>query len=140
MSEDELKPLHWQPDPGVGYSVSRREDGGMHIVFTDVSSATLAHWRTFALDHLLDSDRLTRNMYDLRQIDFLPEEAIQTAVEVNIDPSVRNIRLAVLVANDQVHQACHEISALSTGGVDMGVFFDQDQAEAWLNRPLTLVV
>jgi hypothetical protein len=139
MSE-EIKPLHWHAEPGIGYAVARRPDGGMHLVFSDVKPETLTHWRNFALEHLLDSDRLTRNLYDLRQIDTIPDEAVQVAVEVNNDPSVRNIRLAVVVSSEQVHQAMHEIAALTSGGVEMAIFFDIDQAEAWLDRPLTLVV
>jgi hypothetical protein len=141
MNEDQQKPLYWSPAVGVGYTVARRQDGGMNLIFTDTSSHTLSHWREFALSHLLDSDRLTRNLYDLRQIDYLPPEAVEYAVEVNNDPSVRNIRLAVVVANDQVRSAVEEISALTTpGGVEMGVFDSIDEAETWLDRPLTLVV
>lgn len=141
MSEDELKPLRWTADPEIGYTVTRRPDGGMHITFTDSSQATLDHWRAFALEHLLDSDRLTRNLYDLRQLDELPEAAIQYAVEVNNDPSVRNIRLAVVATSDHVRQALVKIAALTIpGGVEMAVFNDLDEAEAWLNRPLTQLV
>jgi hypothetical protein len=141
MSQPELKPLKWIPTPGVGYTVTRRSDGGMHYVFTDVSLTTLKHWREFALEHLLDSDRLTTNLYDLRQVERLTNEAIQVAVEVNSDPSVRNIRLAVVVANERVRQALQEIDALSAGGgVEMAIFTDIDEAVVWLDRPLTHVV
>lgn len=141
MSQPELKPLNWTPIPGVGYTVTRRSDGGMHYVFTDASLTTLKHWREFALEHLLDSDRLTTNLYDLRQVERLPAEAIQVAVEVNSDPSVRNIRLAVVVANERVRQALQEIDALSAGGgVEMAIFTDIHEAEAWLDRPLTQVI
>ena len=140
MSELEAKPLRWKPEPDIGYSVTRRQDGGMNIVFSDVNNDTLEHWRTFAMKHLLDSDRLTRNLYDLRQINTLTEQAINYAVEVNNDPSVRNIRLAVVVANKQVHEGVAEIAALTThGGVEMEIFEDLDEAEEWLNRPLTLL-
>ncbi len=141
MSEMEIKPLNWIPDPEVGYSVVRRSDGGMHYTFTDTSHATLAHWREFALEHLIESDRLTRNLYDLRQVKDLSEEAIQYAVEVGSDPSSRNIRLAVVVANEKVRRSVQEISALTPpGGVELGVFTDMDKAQAWLDRPLTLLV
>jgi hypothetical protein len=141
MSDDELKPLHWSPATGIGYRVTRRPDGGMNLIFSDVSMPTLSHWREFALSHLLDSDRLTRNLYDLRLIEALPPEAVEYAVEVNNDPSVRNIRLAVLVSNDRVRESVEEISALTTpGGVEMGIFTYQEEAEAWLDRPLTLTV
>jgi hypothetical protein len=142
MSEpEERKPLNWRPEPNIGYSVIRRPDGGMHFTFKDLSHATLAHWREFALDHLLDSDRLTRNLYDLRQIDEISEEAIQYAVEVNTDPSVRNIRLAVVVASEAVRQAIEEIDALTVpSGLEMAIFTDLGEAEAWLDRPLTLLV
>jgi hypothetical protein len=140
MSDPQIKPLNWLPEPGIGYYVARRADGGMNVAFTDLNQATLKHWREFALQHLLDSDRLTRNLYDLRAIQDLPENAIAYALEANSDPGVRNIHLAVVVANDQVEQAVHEIAALSTGGVEMAVFRDLDAAEAWLNRPLTIVV
>jgi len=33
-----------------------------------------------------------------------------------------------------------EIVALSTGGVELAVFHELEAAEAWLSRPLTLVV
>jgi hypothetical protein len=142
MSVSDAKPLGWVPAPGIGYSVTRRLDGGMNIVFSDVSPATLKHWREFALEHLLNSDRLTRNLYDLRQMEELPEEAIRYAVEVNTDPSVRNIRLAVVVSSEQVREAVEEIAALSAapGGVEMALFTDLGEAEAWLARPLTQIL
>jgi hypothetical protein len=141
MTEAEIKPLNWRPDPDIGYTVIRRFDGGMHFTFTDVSHHTLEHWREFALEHLLYSDRLTRNLYDLRQIDRLPEEAIKYAVEVNNDPSVRNIRLAVVATSLPVKEALRQVAALTTpGGVEMGLFDSIEEAEAWLNRPLTMVV
>jgi hypothetical protein len=142
MSEDaDAKPLNWTPAPGVGYTVTRRPDGGMHYTFSDTSPFTLAHWREFALDHLLGSDRLTRNLYDLRQLDQIPEEAIEYAIEVNNDPSARNIRLAVVVGNQAVRAAVQEIADLTTpGGVEIGIFEDLESAEAWLDRPLSLMV
>lgn len=137
----EIKPLKWTPDPNIGYNVVRRPDGGMAITFTDASQATLEHWRAFALEHLLDSDRLVRNLYDLRQLEELPEEAVKYAVEVNNDPSVRNIRLAVVATSDKVRESLVEIAALTRpGGVEMAVFDNLDEAETWLNRPLTQVV
>ena len=141
MSENQVKPLNWKPDPTIGYSAERRPDGGMNIRFTDVSEATLKHWRDFSMDHLLDSDRLTRNLYDLRAIKDIPQAAIDYAVEVNNDPSVRNIRLAVLVASEQVSHEVSQVAALTTpGGVEMAIFHDLDTAEAWLARPLTLTI
>lgn len=141
MNDVEVKPLNWKPAPGIGYTVTRRQDGGMNFVFTDLSIATLEHWREFSLDHLYDSDRLTRNLYDLRALEDLTELAIQYAVEVNNDPSVRNIRLAVVASSDKVAQKLRQIAALTTpGGVEMSLFSDIDEAEAWLNRPLTMVV
>ena len=58
----EIKPLNWTPKPGVGFTVVRREDGGMNLTFTDLSDSTLNDWRGFAMDHLLGSDRRTRNL------------------------------------------------------------------------------
>lgn len=141
MSEAEYKPLRWSAEPGIGYTVTRRPDGGMNITFSDASQATLEHWRAFALDHLLDSDRLTRNLYDLRQLETLPEKAIQYAVEVNNDPSVRNIRLAVVATSPSMRKDLVKIAALTRpGGVEMAVFSEMEEAEAWLNRPLTQLV
>jgi hypothetical protein len=68
----ELKPLYWEPTPGIGYTVVRRPDGGMQLTFTDLSEATVRHWHDFALEHLLGSDRRTRNLYDLRQVKEIP--------------------------------------------------------------------
>ncbi len=140
MSEFDPKPLNWTPDPNIGYSVERRADGGLNVTFNNINHATIQHWREFALAHLENSDRLTRNRYDLRAIHDLPHEAIDYALEVNTDPSVRNIRLAVVVVDAQVAQAVREIVALSTGGVELAVFHELEAAEAWLSRPLTLVV
>lgn len=139
MSEAQIKPLKFTPGPGAGFTARRRPDGGMEIVFQRIDHPTLAAWREFAMAHLEDSDRLTTNLYDLRAIDALPEEAIRYAVEVNSDPSVRNIRLAVVVANPRIAEALQEIDALSVGyGVEMAIFTSPVEAEAWLNRPLTL--
>lgn len=135
-----IKPLKRMPGPEVGYSVERRPDGGMHFTFRDVKPATMQHWRELALEHLYDSDRLTRNLYDLRALAELPEAALQYAVEVNSDPSVRNVRLAVVVASPQVQEMLQRVADLTPGGVEMAVFTDMQEAETWLDRPLTLLV
>lgn len=134
----EIKPLHWKPEPGIGYTVVRRADGGMHYIFTDLADATVKHWQEFAHEHLLDADRLTRNMYDLRQVQSIPEIAVRTAIEVNSDPAARYIRLAVVVANDTVANAIREIAALALAEASAAIkiFTDSDEAEAWLRRPL----
>lgn len=141
MTPEATKPLKWTPMPDMGYTVVRRPDGGMHYTFTDISHATLEHWRSFSLEHLIDSDRLTRNLYDLRQVENLTEEAIEYAVEVSNDPSARNIRLAVVVASQAVRGGIEQIAALTPpGGLEFGIFTDLAEAEAWLDRPLTLLV
>jgi hypothetical protein len=138
----ELKPLNWKPVPGIGYTVVRRTDGGMHYTFTDLSEATVKHWQEFAHEHLLDADRLTRNLYDLRQVKAVPEVAIRTAIEVNSDPAARNIRLAVVVASDAVANAIREIAALALAETSAAIkiFTDIDEAEAWLSRLLDQIV
>lgn len=141
MSESEIKPLKFTPTPDVGYTVVRRPDGGMNFTFTDVSMTTLKHWHQFALLHLYDSDRLTRNLYDLRQVLVIPEEAVRFAVEANSDPSARNIRLAVVVASEAVRSSVLDIAALTpAAGAEVGIFTDIEEAEAWLNRPLTTMI
>ena len=141
MSDIPTRPLNWTPDPGIGYQVIRRLDGGMHYTFTDLTHRTLVHWREFALEHLLNSDRLTRNLYDLRQLKSVSHEAIQYALEISSDPAARNVRTAVVVANPETLQAVEEIYALTIpGGVEMAIFTDLDEAEAWLDRPLTQLV
>lgn len=132
------KPLHWTPTPGIGYSVIRRPDGGMALTFTDLSEATIQHWRDFSLEHLLGADRLTRNLYDLRQVDEIPDKAIHAAIEVNSDPAARFIRLAVVVKNTAVADSVREIyySVVPDTSAAIKVFSDLDTAEAWLSRPL----
>ncbi|MEA3352036.1 MAG: hypothetical protein U9Q82_15625 [Chloroflexota bacterium] len=141
MIETTKKPLHFIPDPNAGYTVARRADGGMQLTFEGMNEHTLAHWREFSAEHLLGSDRLTRNLYDLRQVDHISEEAIQIAVELNTDPSTRNIRLAVVVADDEVRQSVQKVAALTPGGgARMSIFTDLDEAETWLNRPIESMV
>jgi hypothetical protein len=83
---------------------------------------------------------LTRNLYDLRQIDELPERAIRYAAELNNDPGSRHIRLAVVATGRKVREALRRVVSLTvTGGVDMRVFSDIAAAEAWLARPIELV-
>ncbi len=133
-----LKPLNWKAKPGVGLNVIRRADGGMTLTFSDLSETTLRAWHDFALEHLLGSDRLTRNLYDLRAVKDIPEKAIRTAVEVNSDPSARNIRLAVVVADEKIASAIRTIAslALPETAAAMRIFSDIDEAESWLARPL----
>jgi len=134
----EIKPLNWQPVPGIGYSVVRRADGGMHYTFADLSEATVKHWQEFSHKHLDDADRLTRNLYDLRKVQHVSEAAINTAIEVNSDPAARNIRLAVLVANEEVADAIRKIAALTLtpASAAIKIFTDMSEAENWLSRPL----
>ena len=138
----EPKPLNWKPTLGIGYTVVRRPDGGMTLTFTDLSDATIQHWRDFALDHLLGSDRLTRNLYDLRRVANIPEKAIRTAIEANSDPAARNIRLAVVVNNDRVANAIREIyyAVVPETSAAIKIFTDLEVAEAWLIRPLDQMV
>ncbi len=134
----ESKPLNWAPTTDVGYSVIRRGDGGMTLTFTDLSDATIAHWHEFALEHLLEADRRTRNLYDLRAVKEIPEKAIRMAVEANSDPSARNIRVAVVVADPSVADAIRNVAAGSLPEVAsaLKIFSDINEAEAWLARPL----
>ena len=134
----DLKPLNWKAKPGVGMTVVRRADGGMTLTFSDLSEATIRAWHDFALEHLLGSDRLTRNLYDLRAVQDIPEKAIRTAVEVNSDPSARNIRLAVVVADEKTVAAIRTIAslALPETAAAIKIFTDINEAESWLARPL----
>ncbi|MBN1667959.1 MAG: STAS/SEC14 domain-containing protein [Anaerolineales bacterium] len=135
------KPLFFEPDPAVGFTAERREDGGMNLIFKDITHDTLEHWHKFAEDHLLGSDRLVRNLYDLRQVDRISEEAIRMAVELNSDPSTRNIRLAVVVSNENMHQAIQKVADLTpAGGTRMAIFSTLEEAEAWLSRPMESMV
>ena len=138
----ESKPLYWKSEAGIGYSVVRRPDGGMALTFTDLSDATIQHWHDFALEHLLGSDRLTRNLYDLRQVKDIPEKAIQTAIEVNSDPAARNIRVAVVVNSEKVAQSVRDLyyQSLPETSAAIKIFTDIDAAEAWLVRPLDQMV
>jgi len=135
---NEIKPLNWTPKPGVGFTVVRRDDGGMTLTFTDLSDATLNEWRNFAMDHLLGVDRRTRNLYDIRAVRDVPEKAIRMAVEANSDPSARNIRVAVVVADQKVADAIRNVAALAMPGTAsaMKIFTDIDAAESWLARSL----
>ena len=134
----EIKPLNWTPKPGVGFTVVRREDGGMTLTFTDLSDTTLNDWREFAMEHLMGMDRRTRNLYDLRAVQDIPETAIRMAVEANSDPSARNIRVAVVVADEKVANGIRSVAALTVPGTAaaLKLFTDIDEAEAWLARPL----
>ncbi|MBK9006138.1 MAG: hypothetical protein CNIPEHKO_03156 [Anaerolineales bacterium] len=134
----EIKPLNWKPKPGVGMTVVRRGDGGMTLTFTDLSDATLNDWREFAMEHLLGATGRTRNLYDLRAVKEIPEKAIRAAVEANSDPSARNIRVAVVVADEKVAGSIREVAALALAGTAaaMKIFSDINEAEAWLARPL----
>jgi len=134
----EIKPLNWTPKEGVGLSVVRRGDGGMTLTFTDLSEATINDWRGFAMEHLMGLSGRTRNLYDLRAVKEIPEKAIRMAVEANSDPSARNIRVAVVVADEKVAEAIREVGALALAGTAaaMKIFTDINEAEAWLGRPL----
>jgi hypothetical protein len=135
---NEIKPLNWTPKPGIGFTVVRRDDGGMTLTFTDLSDATLNEWRDFAMEHLLGVDRRTRNLYDIRAVKDVPEKAIHMAVEANSDPSARNIRVAVVVADQKVADAIRNVASLAMPGTAsaMKIFTDIEKAEAWLARSL----
>jgi hypothetical protein len=134
----DVKPLNWKHEPGIGYHVVRRNDGGMHYVFTDLSEKTIAHWKHFAEDHLLEADRLTRNLYDLRQVDEITEEAMRSAIRLNSDPSARKIRLAVVVASEDAANAIRKVAALADTNfaADIHIYTSVEKAEAWLALPL----
>jgi len=136
-----LKPLNWKQKPDVGYTVARRADGGMNLTFTDLAENTMADWREFALEHLMGSDRLTRNLYDLREVQDIPEKAIKMAVEVNSDPSTRNLRVAVLVASESARQAIMDVAAGVVGsGAAIRIFTSMAEAESWLMRATEQIV
>ncbi|MCK7516280.1 MAG: hypothetical protein MZV64_00390 [Ignavibacteriales bacterium] len=80
----------------------------MTLTFTDLSDATIDDWREFALEHLLGATGRTRNLYDLRAVADIPEKAVRMAVEANSDPSARNIRVAVVVADESAANAIRQ--------------------------------
>jgi hypothetical protein len=82
---------------------------------------------------------MNRNLYDLRQVDALPEEAIRLAIEANSDPAARSVRLAIVIADARVAARLQEIAALSMGA-EMRLFTDEAAAEAWLARPFSPVL
>jgi hypothetical protein len=138
---DMLRSLNWQPKPGIGYSVARRADGGMNLTFTDLKDATLADWREFAFEHLLGSDRLTRNLYDLRDVQDISQKAIKMAVEVNSDPSTRNLRVAVLVASEAARDAILNVAAGAVGsGAAIRIFTSMAEAETWLLKSMDQII
>jgi len=59
-------------------------------------------------------------------------------VEANSDPSARNIRVAVVVADEKVAKAVREVAslALPETAAALKLFSDINAAEAWLARPL----
>ena len=67
-----------------------------------------------------------------------PEEALRSAIRLNSDPSARKIRLAVIVANDDVANGIRKVAALgdATFAADIHIYTDIDKAEAWLSQPL----
>ena len=136
-----VKPLNWTPpdDPRIGYTVARRPDGGLLVTFTNVSHETLMHWRQFALGHLEQAEGMNRNLYDLRQVRSLPEEAIRLAIEANSDPAARSVRLALLISDEAIAARLQEIAALSMGA-EMRLFTDPDAAEAWLRLPFSPIL
>ena len=89
-------------------------------------------------DHLLDADRLTRNLYDIRQVEEIPEEALRSAIRLNSDPSARKIRLAVVVASEDAANAIRKVAALADTNfaADIHIYTDVEEAEAWLALPL----
>ncbi len=134
----DLKPLNWKAEPGIGYTVTRREDGGMNYVFTDLTPPTVAHWKKFAEEHLFEADRLTRNLYDLRDVRDFPEEAMRSAIRLNSDPSARKIRLAVVVASEAVADGIRKVAALADTNfaAAIHIYTSVEEAEAWLVQPL----
>ncbi len=138
---DDLRPLNWKQKTGIGYTVARRADGGMNLTFTDLSEATMADWREFAFEHLMGSDRLTRNLYDLREVSEITEKAIKMAVEVNSDPSTRNLRVAVVVASESVREAIMNVAAGVVGsGAAIRIFTSMADAETWLPKSTEQIV
>lgn len=137
----ELKPLNWKKKANIGYTVARRADGGMDVRFTDLSEATISDWKEFAFEHLFGSDRLTRNLYDLRDVQEIPEAAINMAVEVNNDPSTRNLRVAVLVKNEHDRDSILTVAAGAVGsGAAIKIFTDLATAEAWLTNAVEQIL
>ncbi len=138
MSFPELRPVYYEPEDDVGFFAERRADGGLQVTFYWVDERTLEAWRRFAQQHQINSDRFNRNLYDLRSLHTLPEEAIRYAVEVNSDPASRNVRVAVVVSSEAVLEAVERIRALTPGGrgAEIRVFTNMLEAELWLADPL----
>jgi hypothetical protein len=132
------KPFNVPPpnDPAIGYTVTRRPDGGMHYVFTKSDLPTVKHWREFASQHLLTADHNTRNLYDLRPLTTLSPEALHAALEMANDPAARNVRTAVVVTSPTIANALKEITVLSERG-NLRLFTEIDEAEAWLAQPFS---
>lgn len=132
------KPFNASPptDPAIGYTVTRRADGGMHYIFTKSDLPTVKHWREFATQHLLAADHNTRNLYDLRPLPTLSPEALHAALEMANDPAARNVRTAIVVSGPAVAVMLKDITVLSERG-NLRLFTEIDEAEAWLAQPFS---
>ena len=135
---EQPKPFLTPPpdDPRIGYSVTRRADGGMNYVFTAADHETLVHWREFAARHLETADHHTRNRYDLRALTSISEEALKFALEAASDPAARNVRTAIVVASPAIGAALEEVGLISESG-DLRVFHSIEDAEHWLTQPFS---
>jgi hypothetical protein len=93
------------------------------------------------MEHLMGSDRLTRNLYDLRDVQQISEKAIKLAVEVNSDPSTRNLRVAVLVASESARRSILDVAAGAVGsGAAIRIFTSMAEAEAWLMKSMDQII
>ena len=71
----------------------------------------------------------------------IPAKAIELAVEVNSDPSTRNLRVAVLVGSEKARQAIMEVAAGAVGsGAALRIFTRMADAETWLAKSMEQIV
>lgn len=109
-----------------------RDDGILFITARDTSQATVDQWLREALDWLEQTNKYSKRLYDLRQLDSLSIMALRTAIRLKSHRNAKYVFAAILTRSSRTASLVQTVLSIQPGG-NFRIMFDENEAITWLN-------
>jgi hypothetical protein len=110
-----------------------RDDGILFITAHDTSQATVEQWLREGLALLEQTNRYSKRLYDLRNLDSLSIIALRTAIRLKSHRNAKYVFAAVLTRSSRTASLVQTVLNIQPGG-NFQVMFDEEEAITWLNK------
>ena len=113
-----------------------REDGILVYKARDTSPATVEQWQQESLALLDQTDKYSKRLYDLRDLNGLSIMALRTAIRLKAHPNARFVYAAVLTRSTRTASLVQTVLSIQPGG-NFQIIMTEEEAINWLNNKVS---